>query len=309
MDRLTFLCVSLTLITACTATGGSDSISPGATSTVLGAAAMVAPLESTTPTGSSGYPVITEGNVSPQPQPVAKQPVATRTQSTVPVSSPRTVDPVTSVERPPEGDQKLSAEQQLLVDWAQTRFGEAGLELPDVDFLFHADMVTCHGHVGLFYLTSRSLHMCCLDKHSILHELAHAWAHHNLSDQQRAAFTTLRGLEGWNDDSLDWAERGAEHAAEIIAWALMDRNVLVQWVTTIDNGTSQRTWRLLTIDDSGPDQLIEAYEFLTRSSPAARVSDDPRVTPRTETMCPEARRYIDSTPAHSSSTSWPIRRP
>jgi hypothetical protein len=212
-------------------------------------------------------------------------------QPAVPVSSPPNVDSnVTSMDRPPELAERLSTEQQQLVDWGQTRFRQAGLELPEVDFYFHADTLACHGHVGIYYQASRSLHICRLDKPTILHELAHAWTHHNLEDQQRATFTTLRGLDGWNDHSRDRGERATEHAAEIIAWGLMDRNLLVRWATTTDTGSTQLTWRLLTIDDSGPDRLIEAYEFLTGTRPTRRLEDDPRLTTPSEVTSPEARR-------------------
>ena len=54
----------------------------------------------------------------------------------------------------------------------------------------------------------------------VLHEFAHAWARENLTDSQREALMADRELETWNDHDVEWAQRGTEHAAEIITWGL-----------------------------------------------------------------------------------------
>lgn len=115
---------------------------------------------------------------------------------------------------------RLSITQRDLLDWAKNRFRRAGLKFPEVDIRFHPDLVACDGHVEFFNGTTESLHMCRIDKKSILHELAHAWTHSNLTDRQRSEFTALRGLEAWNDHNLEWSERATEHAAETIAWGI-----------------------------------------------------------------------------------------
>lgn len=90
---------------------------------------------------------------------------------------------------------RLTITQPELLDWAKDRLRRAGLEFPDVDIRFHPDLMECDGHMGLFNRASNSLDMCRIDKRWILHELAHAWVHSNLTDRQRSEFTALRGLE------------------------------------------------------------------------------------------------------------------
>ncbi|MGA9276542.1 hypothetical protein [Ilumatobacter sp.] len=61
---------------------------------------------------------------------------------------------------------------------------------------------------------------------TILHEAAHAWAAHDLSEDRRAAFQSLWGWTYWRDDeAADWHENGAEQAAEMIRWGLIDHPV------------------------------------------------------------------------------------
>ena len=58
-----------------------------------------------------------------------------------------------------------------------------------------------------------------------LHELAHAWDRQSLTDERRAEFLRLRRLDasGATTTRSVWDERGAEHAAEVMVWGLMDR--------------------------------------------------------------------------------------
>ena len=162
--------------------------------------------------------------------------------------------------------------ERTLIDWATHRFVSAGLTPPSVVFVFHPSTIDCDGRVGLYYRQSDTLHMCRLDKHTILHELAHAWVDQNLTSATKAAFVTSRDLTTWNGPDTPWELRGTEHAAETIAWALLDRNRLVRWVGE-DGGES---YRLLTIPDSGPAQLASAFELLTGAEPTERLLDDPR---------------------------------
>ena len=68
---------------------------------------------------------------------------------------------------------------------------------------------------------------------TILHEIAHAWAAHNLSDDQRQAFVDLRGLDTWFGDA-PWHERGSEQAAVIIAWGLGETSRRPTWMPNRD---------------------------------------------------------------------------
>jgi hypothetical protein len=63
----------------------------------------------------------------------------------------------------------------------------------------------------------------------LLHELAHAWDYHMLADEQRRAFMELRGVDTWHSHQVEWHERGAEHAAEIIKWGIIDEPI---WIVT-----------------------------------------------------------------------------
>ena len=114
-------------------------------------------------------------------------------------------------------------------------FAEAGLPLPPVTFRHHLDPAGCNGSDGLHRsVGSRSvIELCNAGPGSgtdrvILHELAHAWSFHSLTDERKAAFKELRGWKYWLDyDNADWADNGAEQAAEIIVWALSDHPVQV----------------------------------------------------------------------------------
>lgn len=97
----------------------------------------------------------------------------------------------------------------------------------------------------------------------MLHELAHAWANLNLTDAQREQFAKLRGLEVWNSSEHDWEERATEHAAEIIAWALMDQPPHVRYVAETADGGSHAKYRLLTIVHSSVEEMCKAFVSLT----------------------------------------------
>ena len=165
--------------------------------------------------------------------------------------------PVTS------GQSAITRDHQdaALFDWALDRFERAGLELPQLEVEFHDELEPCGGYYGSF--TDRTpLHVdICgfngdrflpMPKQMILHELGHAWLFANVDDPTIDSFLSFRGLDTWNDPTVDWSKRGFEHAAEVISWALDD---------------SER--RVFTITDSHPDVFAAAYQILTsRSAPA-----------------------------------------
>jgi hypothetical protein len=90
----------------------------------------------------------------------------------------------------------------------------------------------CHGHAGLFSdaTTGPGVDLCIdyistdlgthLRHKLILHELAHAWIHGNVSDSTRTEFMTLRGIDTWNDPRTAHPARGTEIAANTIMYAL-----------------------------------------------------------------------------------------
>jgi hypothetical protein len=78
-----------------------------------------------------------------------------------------------------------------------------------------------------------------------------------LTESRRAAFLRLRGLTEWrNDDPDRWHERGAEHAAEIMVWGLIDRPV-----------------RPVFIPDNTCADLLAGYVMLTGRSPLHGFTD------------------------------------
>ena len=155
-----------------------------------------------------------------------------------------------------------TAEQQALVDFAISRFEVNGLPLPEMTIEFHESLETCGWHKGLYVEQTRSLHMCSIDKQTMFHELAHAWANLNLSDSQREEFTARTGLDTWNSHDSEWEDRATEHVAETIAFALTDDPSDVEWVETAADGSRQVTRRILTIDVD-TETLGENFVWLT----------------------------------------------
>lgn len=142
-----------------------------------------------------------------------------------------------------------------LTEWALERFERAGLELPPLIIAFHDSRQSCQGHVGLYTSGNPGrVELCGFNwdrflitpKKTLLHELGHAWAGATLTDEMREEFVQFRGLETWGDDRFPWAEQGSEQAAEIIAWALLDDELV-----------------MAPIRNSDPQTLAEAFEFLT----------------------------------------------
>jgi hypothetical protein len=160
--------------------------------------------------------------------------------------------------------------QQELVNFGLDRFEGQGLSLPEIEFEFFPTTLDCEGHMGYYLHASRTLRMCSMSKSTLLHELAHAWANINLSRAERASFASYRGLNAWNDDGDVWKERGTEHAAEIIAWALMDEADHVRFTTTMPDGSLQAEFRLLAIDNSRVEALYDGFVELTGMEPVFR---------------------------------------
>jgi hypothetical protein len=173
------------------------------------------------------------------------------TPSPEPAASPVTV----------EG--QLDPDQERLVDWAIGRYVAAGLEPPPVTLAFSSTGEPCDGHPGLFRdHPAPRIDLCPsgqLDgtaaKKTILHELGHAWADAYLTEDDRREFLALRGLEVWSGPAAPWELRGTEHAAEVLAWALFDGELL-----------------MVTVADTEPEALATAYRQLTGDDPPDRSS-------------------------------------
>lgn len=150
-------------------------------------------------------------------------------------------------------------EEVDLAMWARTRYELAGLPLPSVAVEFPAHADTCGGNTGVAVHGGRKprIVLCTSGvpetavKKALLHELAHVWAHASLEPDIRQAFMRQRGLDAWANGP--WVERGSEHAAEIIAWGLMDRELV-----------------MLTLPDHDPANLATGYRLLTGYAPPTR---------------------------------------
>lgn len=179
--------------------------------------------------------------------------------------------------------------QEQLVDFGRSRFALAGIDLPDIDIEFPTDRRGCDGWGGVYVPDDLTVRICRPSKSTMVHELAHAWAETALDAADRQAFLELRGLDRWIGGA-DWEQRGAEQAAEILTWGLMDEDITVRWLETAADGSTSYTWRLFKVADSEPEQLVAAYEQLTGSLPSLRVLDPACDASPIEISNPEANR-------------------
>jgi hypothetical protein len=117
-----------------------------------------------------------------------------------------------------------------LVTWAIGRFEAAGLHIEPVTIVFHEvedRLAPCRGNLGQYRNDRRTVDICRrvqpdLDnsRQLLLHELAHAYTYDTLTREQRQLFVERNRLPSWNDKVDLWHERGAERAADTIAWGL-----------------------------------------------------------------------------------------
>lgn len=162
---------------------------------------------------------------------------------------------------------------QNLVGWALSRFALAGMPLPEpVDITFTSFSDYCADVQGRSIPETdddevRWHVVLCMDedsvctgsgcddydlraKRAVLHELAHVWLSANLTHQTEELFTEYRGLTAWDDQEQEWAERAREHAAEFIAWGLLDRPLA-----------------LLEIRQPSPEARFTGFQILTGRKP------------------------------------------
>lgn len=180
----------------------------------------------------------------------------------------------------------LTPDQAAFIAEGEARFAAAGLDLPQIEYVFHDDTEACDWHRGLYYPSTGTLMICTMSQEALVHELAHAWAESTLSATDKTAFVARRDLPTWDDHRLVWELRGTEHVAEIIAWGVADESRLVTWVE--DDG--EVTHRLLTIADSDPAVLRDEYRRLTGSDPVVRDPAEWDATEGVVAFSPEAAR-------------------
>lgn len=145
-----------------------------------------------------------------------------------------------------------------LFAWAEARFSAAGLEIPGALVSVMSDADGCGGNAGRYVPGDVPEVQICVDREPtsriskliVLHELAHLWAENRLDDATRSEFLDVRQLASWIDLDSPSHEWGAEHAAEVLSWGLMDEPV-----------------RIIRIYDASPEALTEAFQVLTGTMP------------------------------------------
>ena len=111
-----------------------------------------------------------------------------------------------------------------VIQSAINRFDSVGLKLPELRIYYHSDPSGCPGASALFNLdgSGTRVDLCTRVTYTLLHELAHAWEYHTMSDATRQAYLDYTGLATWADPEIEWADRGIESAATTIAWGLLE---------------------------------------------------------------------------------------
>jgi hypothetical protein len=153
-------------------------------------------------------------------------------------------------------------QEHELTDWATGRFAAAGLELPELTVSYHSDTAACDGFIGIYRSGAGQLQICnrgnrrTEPRHTVLHELAHAWSFTTLSGDDIDRFNDHRGLRLWQGDEA-WWQQGAEQLAEIVLWGVQDPSDPFRSVWTHTEGCDElaAAFRLVTgtepLNDSG----------------------------------------------------------
>jgi hypothetical protein len=111
-----------------------------------------------------------------------------------------------------------------VIEAAIDRYDSSGLTLPALRIYIHPTSEGCQGHKGTYgqYGEADRVDLCTEAKFYVLHELAHAWERHTLSDLKRQTVLYYIERAVWHDRNRPWLDSGAEVVANNIAWALMD---------------------------------------------------------------------------------------
>lgn len=141
--------------------------------------------------------------------------------------------------------------EEHAVDWAFHRYGEAGLEnLPPLDVRLYRDHGPCNGGLGLSF--HGRIELCTkgssepYQRKFALHEMAHSWIDANVGGDVLATFMQRQGIDGWNDRTEPWKERGTEQAAEVITWGLGKGEIAPLLPQPLDPATLARLYEMLT---------------------------------------------------------------
>lgn len=112
-----------------------------------------------------------------------------------------------------------TARERAAVRYGIFLFAREGLYMPRLDIYIHDEYSGCMGHGGVFNQDGSGLRIDLCDD-VLLHELAHAWEYHNVSDEVQLAFWAHTGLPTWDDHSYEPGERAIEAAADAIAYGI-----------------------------------------------------------------------------------------
>ena len=155
------------------------------------------------------------------------------------------------------------------LEWGLQRLADAGLEVPEVaSATFTVQSEFCDDIRARYLRTEDGVELeFCMDEESacadedcseilpgwnavVLHEIAHAWLDTHLDVIDTDRFLDHVDLDTWRDRDLPWDQNGQEHAADTIAWGLMDRDI-----------------EMLRIGQPTAEELVEGFRILTGIEP------------------------------------------
>ncbi len=131
------------------------------------------------------------------------------------------------------------------------KYEEADLVLPELTLWMHDSRLGCSvepgatNRSGVFVISTKRLVIHnCGPEFTLLHELGHAYVHLNVNADQRARFLDTRIANGWRGH--DWRLNGTEHAANVLAWKLLDGAVVPDRTLPNDETSLQLGYEILT---------------------------------------------------------------
>lgn len=103
-----------------------------------------------------------------------------------------------------------------MITAAISTYKSHGLEFRPLEVIFGGN---CGEYSGLYYFGESKIRLCETDGDFVwklmLHELAHAWDDHNVTDEVRERYGAIYG-ETWNSSDTDHHNRSVEKFAEMI---------------------------------------------------------------------------------------------